>query len=207
MFEPAQLLATQERERKLLSILSRRGFSSALEQAKILEIGCGSGFWLRDFVRWGARPENILGIDLLPERIVEAKRLCPSGISLFCQSAVDLSDLPGPFDLILQSTVFTSILQAEMKHQIAAEMMRALSPRGLIIWYDFCVSNPANDDVRGVTKREIKTLFPECDIYLERLTLAPPLGRPVARVSNSLYIALSTLKILNTHYLGTIKRV
>jgi SAM-dependent methyltransferase len=80
MFEPAQLLATQERERKLLKLLARCGLSSALEEVRILEIGCGSEFWLRELVRWGARPENIFGVDLLSDRIAYAKRLCPSGM-------------------------------------------------------------------------------------------------------------------------------
>jgi SAM-dependent methyltransferase len=207
MFEPAQLLATQERERKLLKLLARFRPSPDLHEARILEIGCGSGSWLRELVRWGARPENICGIDLLPVRITEAKRLCPLSVSLFCRDAVDLHDLPGSFDLILQSTVFSSILQAEMKQQIACEMLRVLSPRGLIVWYDFHVNNPANPDVRGVTMGEIKKLFPQCQIYVERLTLAPPLGRPIARISYSLYSFLSTLKVLNTHYLGIIRKV
>jgi hypothetical protein len=30
----------------------------------------------------GARPENIVGIELLPERIVEAVELCPKAISI-----------------------------------------------------------------------------------------------------------------------------
>jgi SAM-dependent methyltransferase len=207
MFDPAQLLATQERERKLLKLLARCGFSTKLNEARILEVGCGSGFWLRELVQWGARPENIFGIDLLPERIADAKRLCPSGISLYCQNAVDLHDLPGPFDLVLQSTVFTSILQAEMKQRIASEMMRVLSRRGLIVWYDFHLSNPANPDVRGVTRGEIEKLFPGCQISVERLTLAPPLGRPSARISSPLHSALSTLKIFSTHYLGHIRKV
>jgi len=207
MFEPAQLLASQERERKLLALLASCGLAFTLETARILEIGCGSGFWLREFVRWGARPENTFGIDLLPERLADAKRLCPSGISLYCQSAVDLHDLPGSFDLVLQSTVFTSILQAEMKQQIASEMLRVLSPDGLIVWYDFCVSNPANSDVRGIKKREIDELFPGCSICLEKLTLAPPLGRPLARASRTLYCVASTIKPLCTHYLGIIRKV
>lgn len=207
LFEPAQLLSIQERERKLLRLLARYGFSSALQDARILEVGCGSGFWLRELVRWGARPENIFGIDILPERIVDAKRLCPSGISLYCQSALDLRDLPRSFDLVLQSTVFTSILQAETKRQVASEMLRVLSPRGLIVWYDFHTNNPSNPDVRGVTNKEIRELFPKCKVYLEKLTLAPPLGRPIARISTSLYGVISGLKLLNTHYLGIIRKV
>jgi SAM-dependent methyltransferase len=207
MFEPAQMLAAQERETKLLKRLGAYGFQSTFEKARILEIVCGTGFWLREFLRWGALPENIFGIDLLPERIAVARCLCPSAVTLTCQSATDLRSLPCSFDLILQSTVFTSILEQQMKKQIASEMLRVLSPSGLIVWYDFHFSNPTNPDVRGIKRREIEELFPGCHIRLERMTLAPPLGRPIARVSTTLYRAASAIKLLCTHYLGIIRKI
>ena len=54
---------------------------------RILEVGCGTGFWLRDFLKWGARPENVVGVDLLASRLSEARRLCPERLSLVCGSA------------------------------------------------------------------------------------------------------------------------
>src|ERR1043165_3710779 len=66
-FDRAYLLMVQEREKKLLQLLAQKKIS--LSNAKILEVGCGRGAWLRDFVRWGARPENIWGIDIQPDRI------------------------------------------------------------------------------------------------------------------------------------------
>jgi hypothetical protein len=50
----------------------------------------------------------------------------------------------------MQFTVFTSILDKDMKRNIAAEMLRVLKPKGVIIWYDYFVNNPKNSDVRGV---------------------------------------------------------
>ena len=49
----------QERERQILMLLKHNGFA-ALKTKKILEIGCGDGYWLREFVKWGAGPENII---------------------------------------------------------------------------------------------------------------------------------------------------
>ena len=76
MADSAHRMAWAERERKLLAVLAQHGFTS-LEHAKILDVGCGAGAWLRDFIRWGARLENLAGVDLLPERIAEARRLFP----------------------------------------------------------------------------------------------------------------------------------
>src|SRR5215813_11865856 len=59
--DPAHMLAVQERENRLLAMLAHRGYGS-LESSRILEIGCGTGYWLRRFVDWGARPEHIFGV-------------------------------------------------------------------------------------------------------------------------------------------------
>src|SRR5262249_6763414 len=64
-FSPGYLFMAQEREREILTLLKRHNFE-ALKTRKILEIGCGAGYWLREFIKWGASPENIVGVDLLP---------------------------------------------------------------------------------------------------------------------------------------------
>lgn len=206
LFEPAQLLAIQERERQLLRMLSARGVAS-LAQARILEIGCGTGIWLREFGRWGARPENVTGIDLLPERIAEARRLCAPQVKLECGSATQLNSGNGEFDFVVQSTVFTSILDPKVKMQIAGEMLRVLRPKGSIIWYDFRFNNPRNPDVRGIKAKEVRSLFPGCHIEFHKVTLAPPLSRPVARLSRTLHAILSSIAPLRTHYLALITRI
>ncbi|NLG19705.1 MAG: class I SAM-dependent methyltransferase, partial [Fibrobacter sp.] len=71
-FNKGNLFIVQEKQRKLLDLLHRQGFRS-LKEMKILEVGCGNGGWLRDFVQWGAHSENLYGIDLLKDRIEEAK--------------------------------------------------------------------------------------------------------------------------------------
>jgi ubiquinone/menaquinone biosynthesis C-methylase UbiE len=202
-FEPATLFACQERERKTLAVLSRVGITS-LQDTRILEVGCGTGFWLREFVKWGARPENIHGIDTLPERITAARRLCPAGITLDCASADRLRIPDGDYDLVVQSTMFTSILDRHMRIQVAREMLRVLRPKGYILWYDFTVDNPSNPDVRGIKAKEIRELFPTCRMEFHKLTLAPPVARPIARISSALHNALACIVPLRTHLLALI---
>lgn len=206
LFNPAQLWLTQEREAAMLALLARSG-RSRLDDQRLLEVGCGTGFWLREFIKWGARPSNIAGIDLLPERIAEAKTLCPAEVRLVCGGATEIGFPDASFDLVLQSTVFTSILDPAMKQRIAAEMLRVLKQDGLILWYDYHVNNPWNPDVRGVTKREIHDLFPGCRIQLRRITLVPQLARLAARGSRLVCWLLGSVPLLRTHYLGTIRKV
>lgn len=185
----------------------RRANISELGSKVILDVGCGRGFWLRQFIQWGAQPSNLFGIDLLEERIADGKKLCPSGVALQCGDATRLNFEDHCFDLVLQFTVFTSILDSEMKRAIAQEMTRVLKPGGIILWYDYFISNPRNPDVRGVRANEIAELFPGLKITLKRITLAPPLGRLVGPASADLYRALSCCRFLCTHYLGFFQKL
>ena len=204
-FNPGQLFMTQELERRILRLLQQYGYED-LKSKNLLEIGCGGGHWLREFIKWGARPENVVGIELLDDRVAEARRLCPSEIKIECGSAAKLEFLDESFDLVLQSTVFTSILDSSLKQQVAREMMRVVKQKGLILWYDYHVNNPRNSDVRGVKRREIVQLFPGCRIELKRITLLPPLTRLLAPYSYLACYLLGKLPPLCTHYLGVIQK-
>src|SRR5689334_13350816 len=181
-FSRSHLFAVQEREQKFLRVLSQYGVTQ-LERKKILEIGCGNGDLLRDFIKWGAQPENVHGVELIAERVSEAIHVCPKDMKILQGNAAKLQLPDKMFDLVLQSTVFTSVLDPGTKQQIANEMCRVLKPSGMILWYDYHMNNPKNPDVRGVKFREIKALFPNCDIRLKRITLAPPIARRVAPCS------------------------
>lgn len=202
---PAHVWAVQERERAVVAALRRHG-RLPLAGRPVLDVGCGTGAWLRDFVRWGARPEDLHGIDLLPDRIDEARALCPSAVSLRCGSAARLPFPDRRFDIVLQATVFTSVLDPAVRRQIAAEMLRVCRPDGIILWYDFHVDNPANPDVRGVGRREVSALFAGCRVELRRIGLAPPLARRIAPRSRLAVHLLAALPPLRTHYLGVIRR-
>jgi len=204
-FNPGQLFLLQERERQVLNLLRHLGLNR-LEGQKILEVGCYNGYWLGEFIKWGARPENLAGIDLFYEYLVEARSSQSPKVSLVQANAAFLPLASSTFDLVLQSTVFTSILDAAMKQAVAKEMLRVLKPRGHILWYDYYRHNPWNKDVRGVKRGEIYRLFPGCEIKLSRLTLAPPLARLLVPYSPLFCSILEKLLFLNTHYLGIISK-
>jgi SAM-dependent methyltransferase len=204
-FSPGYQFMMQQRERRLLALFRRYNCEN-LGSNKILEVGCGAGQRLCDFVKWGARPGNVTGIDLLWERVSKARRLCPPAVHIQHASAAELPFCDGTFDLVLQLTVFTSILDPNLKRQVAAEMMRVVKPDGFIFWYDYHVNNPWNHDVRGVKRKEITRLFPSCRIELQRITLLPPLARFVAPYSYVACYLLEKFPPLCTHYLGVIRK-
>jgi SAM-dependent methyltransferase len=204
-FDAGYLFMMQQIERRALVSLEHHGMVP-LHSKHILEIGCGHGRWLREFLKWGASPENLAGIDLLPERIEQARRLSPSGFAFAIGNAAQLSYPDVSFDIVFQATVFTSILNDGVKKKVAEEMLRVLKPDGLLLWYDFRVNNPRNPDVRGIDSTEINRLFPDCRITLERITLAPPLLRFLAPYTWLGSYVLSAIPWACTHYLGAIRK-
>src|SRR5688500_10146512 len=80
---PAHVFIMQGVERQILRCLAANGMAS-LSGKCILEIGCGTGHWLREFVKWGAQPHDVVGMDLLADRLDEARALCAQGVHLFC---------------------------------------------------------------------------------------------------------------------------
>ncbi len=212
---PAVLFFLQHRTRAVLAALQRaRQFP--LGDRRILEVGCGRGDWLLDFEAWGAARSRLAGIDLDAARGGVARtRLCAerdaSGAVLSPGADIRIGDaahLPwdaGSFDIVVQSTVFSSVLDAGTRRAMAAEMSRVLAPRGIVLWYDFFVNNPINRNVRGVRAGEIRQLFPGCDVSLSRLTLASPLARRLVPSSWVLASLLERARLLNTHYLAVIR--
>jgi ubiquinone/menaquinone biosynthesis C-methylase UbiE len=199
------LFMMQEREQCLLTVLKRNDVLP-LHTKKILEVGCGTAYWLREFIKWGAQPENITGIDLLDDRVTEARYLCSEAVSIMSGNAAELAFPDATFDLVVQSTVFTSVLDARMKQQMASEMLRVVKDDGFILWYDYHVNNPWNPDTRGIKKREILQLFPGCRIKLQRITLVPPLVRLLAPYSWLACYILGKIPWLCTHYFGLISK-
>ena len=202
---PGQLFLVQSRERVLLRMLGEHG-RLPLSGQDVLEVGCGTGSWLRSLVQWGADPARVAAIDLIPGRVDEARRLSAPGVRIDVANATAIPYPDAAFDLVLQSTVFTSVLDAATRRAIAAEMLRVLKPGGAVLWYDFHFDNPRNADVKAVTPREVRALFPGCRVTLKRAGLAPPVARRLAPLSWMACHVLEKVPFLCTHHLGLIER-
>lgn len=194
---PANRFLRRGQERALARALEEIG---PLSGKRVLEVGCGSGNWLEML----AGASSLAGIDLDPGRAALAASRFP-GADVRTGDASRLPWESGSFDLVLQSTVFSSILDPGMRRAVASEMLRVLAPGGAVLWYDFFVNNPSNPHVRGVRRREIEALFPGCRVDLRRATLAPPLARRIVPVSWKLAALLEALRVFDTHYLGVIR--
>lgn len=194
-----------ERTETIISLLTKY-VDKPLENIKILEVGCGKGENLSSFLSWGIPPENISGNDLIEERICFARKRLPMEVKLECGDASKLGNRQ--YDVVFASTVFTSILDKELRQQLACHMWDMVAEGGAVLYYDFIFSNPKVTYVKSISLNEIKKLFPNGKFYYKRVTLAPPLGKFVLDIIGStlLYRLLLAIPLLRTHVMCVIKK-
>ena len=194
-----------ERQRALLRLLAAHGIGE-LSTLNLTEVGCGSGGNLLELLRLGFAPDRLCGIELLPERHAQARQSLPEATRVLLGDATVADIAPSSQHIVLQSTVFSSLLDDDFQAHLAAAMWRWLRPGGAVLWYDFTVNNPRNADVRGVPMRRVRELFPAASVTARRVTLAPPLARAVCAVHPALYPVFNALPLLRTHVLAWLEK-
>ena len=197
------LRATQERQRAIADLLVKIGWQD-VARIRLLEIGCGTGMNLVEFLRMGFRPEHLQGIELLAESVERARLVLPCSVGILQgdASVVTAPSLPpASQDIVYQATVFSSLLNSSFQARLARAMWSWVRPGGGVLWYDFTVDNPRNPDVRGVPVARIRQLFPEGALRVHRVTLAPPIAKAVCRIHGALYTLFNTCVWLRTHRL------
>ena len=203
---PAAFFMIQRRQREIRKILAA-AYPDGVEKTKLLEIGCGNGQWLAEFQTFGFMPENLAGIELDGKRAEFAKNRL-QGAAIRYGNAAALPWQDNSFDIVFQSTVFTSVKDSATQKEIASEMKRVCRKDGFILWYDFIYDSPKNPDVRGVGKKEVAALFAPWKCEFRKITLAPPLARAIAPHSLLTAEIIETFfPFLRTHIMGKVSPV
>lgn len=197
--------ALQERQRAMIALFLSIGWFE-LGSRRLIEVGSGTGGNLLELLRLGFTPRNLGGVELLPERHAQACQVLPQDIALHLGDATRLQVDSGSQDVVMVSTVFSSLLDDAFQQHLAETMWRWIKPGGGVLWYDFTVNNPRNPDVRGVPLKRVRALFPGARIRARRVTLAPPIARRVTQLHPSLYTLFNTIPLLRTHVLAWIAK-
>ncbi|MBI2837643.1 MAG: glycosyltransferase [Acidobacteria bacterium] len=128
---PAFAFHVQEREAAVLKILQDRHV--ALAGARILEVGCGTGHILKRFLDLGAAEAH--GVDLSDVRLNEGMK-GGAAVRLVQANAATLPYKGQTFDIVMQFTCLSSVLDPVMRRRIAEEMWRVVRPGGAMLHYD-----------------------------------------------------------------------
>ncbi len=205
LLRPEVWQMVHERQRALLRLLVAKGVGD-LASLRLTEVGCGSGANLLELLRLGFSPQHLHGIELLAERATQARHQLPAAVRVTEGDALRANIAAASQDLLLQSTVFSSLLDDTFQQALADAMWGWLKPGGALVWYDFTFDNPRNPDVRGVPLSRVRRLFPQGEISYRRVTLLPPLARWVCRLHPGLYSVFNALPLLRTHVLAWITK-
>jgi SAM-dependent methyltransferase len=143
-----------------------------------MELGCGSGSLNVELYRLGAIRE-VEGVDASSERIQEAEarrvRECAPG-RFRVEDANRVVLEPGRYDLICSSHSFHHFLELE---HVMAEVLEALTPRGLFILEEFVGPTQFQwTDAQIEATRELMASIPERFRMLRWGAVKPYEGRP-----------------------------
>jgi ubiquinone/menaquinone biosynthesis C-methylase UbiE len=200
---PGNQAILAERRRWTRQLLEQAGLQP-LAGKHVLEVGSGSGgelAWLREL---GATNEDLVGVDILPDRVAAARRAHP-GMRFDHANAERLAFGDGSFDLVLALTIFSSIPSEAMARNVAAEIARLLRPGGALLWYDVRYDSSSNPNVKAVPLARIRTLFPALEGKLHSVTLLPPLARRLGPLTGA-YGALAAVSPLRSHLIGLLRK-
>jgi SAM-dependent methyltransferase len=172
---------------------------------RILDVGCGTGWFLRELAQSGINPGRLRGIDALPARVAAAREAAP-GAEVEVGDAGNLQFPDGGFAVVVQLTVLSSLGSHQAIRKALGEGMRVLAPGGLLLVYEPRVPNPFNRhtillrdgdlDAAGASPREQSTL-----------TLVPALARRLGSRTQARYERLAGVPLLRTHRLIACQRV
>ena len=166
------------------------------DQASVLDVGCGTGSSLLQFIKLGFLPQNLTGVDSSGERIAKAQARFPN-VAFHCESAETMSFPDSIFDVTFESTLFMMLTEEEVAKRIAGEMLRVTRSGGYLMLADWRYAEPRSREHRAMTPKRIGSLFDVGGttslVARERGALVPPLGRFLSRRAPSLYFVVQGL--------------
>jgi ubiquinone/menaquinone biosynthesis C-methylase UbiE len=170
---------------------------------RAIDIGCGSGWWLRSLAEQGVEPTRLCGVDAIPRRIAAARVAIPEA-DIRLAEAGDLPYPDGWFEVATLITVLSSLPDEAQVLQSLAEARRVLAPGGRLLCYEPRYPTP-NPRTRLVGGRLLRQAL-EGDARMEPITLAPPLARRLGSIGDRRYRALSRVPGIRTHRLTVWER-
>jgi len=164
--------------------------------ARILDVGCGVGAGLLQFIKLGFNPANLSGIDLDAERIAHARLRLPS-VDIKVGDATQIPFADSTFDLVFESTMLATLESSEVLSAIARDMIRVARSGGHIMLCDWRYAKKGSGVKTAISPREIARLFDvggaTTVVTSKRGALVPPLGRRLSKSAPWLYFLVQAV--------------
>jgi SAM-dependent methyltransferase len=171
-----------------------------LAPLRVLDVGCGQGQFLRQLIDWGATPGHLAGTEYQGDRLEAARARTAAGVRWHLGGLEAFAD--DGMDLVCANTVFSRILDDDLRRALAAEMWRVLRPGGWTLVFDFRHGVPRNPQLRRMRDVDLLRLWPTERRLYRSLILAPPLGRWLAGLPAVVPEMLSAaVPLLRSHFI------
>lgn len=184
---------------ELLTNLLRLAEPELESEGRILDVGCGTGWLLRELADSRVAAERLHGIDMQGTRVEAARRAVP-GAEIEVGDACHLDFPDESFSVVLQLTLLSSLGSKGAIRKALGEAVRVLAPGGLLLIYEPRVPNPLNRNTRLLRDADLDAagLTPRRELSL---TLLPVLARRLGSRTQERYERLVRLPLLRTHRL------
>jgi len=167
---------------------------------EVLDIGCGSGWWLEQLEARQDVGAALHGVEILPERTSSARSRVPAATV----SIADARELPYPdghFDVVTLFTVLSSMAGRADAQVAIREAWRVLAPRGVLVIWEPRIPNPFNRNTLLIDAGLVRAALGDSRLDVRATTLLPPLARSLGSATEALYPTLGRIPFLKTHRL------
>jgi ubiquinone/menaquinone biosynthesis C-methylase UbiE len=170
------------------------------EADAILDVGCGSGWWLERLAGDRRLTARLHGLELLPERAAAAQARVPLA-EVATGDARALPSEPQSFDVVTLFTVLSSLANAADAERAIGEARRVLRPSGALLIWEPRVRNHLNRATIPIGAALLERALAGARVQAVTTTVLPPLARRLGDRTQSLYPRLARIDALRTHRL------
>ncbi len=193
------------RNAALIRVL-RQIVCSSISEVTVLDVGCGTGRLVRFLIDLGFDPEKLMGIDLLEDRVLDARTRTATAAEFEVRDLLE-SQIERQFDLVFAFTLLSSLVDPVVQGRMIDSLWKCVKPGGWLIVFDFRFNNPRNHDVIRIRPRDIVGRLHPSRVSTQTLCVPPPVARTIGRYVNGLdRCVVHAMPFLRSHVLLAIQR-
>ena len=187
------------REELLAAVIAIAGHDFPSASGAMLDIGCGSGAWLRALTGAGVPANRLTGIDIQPARVEASRRRVPDA-QIVEGDARELPFEDDTFEVVFLLLVLSSLRDLASVGRVLDEARRVASMSALLFVYEPRFPNPFNRRTLRLARRDLDRfrLSPRSE---QPLTVLPPLARRLGAGTRLAYPLLARVPPLLSHRL------
>ena len=174
--------------------------STVLSATRILDVGCGSGWWLERLAGDPRVSATLEGLELLPERQAAAAARVPAA-TITLGDARRLPYGNRRFDVVTMFTVLSSLASVSDALAAFGEALRVVGPSGVVLVWEPRLPNPLNRHTLSIPGGMLREAAGDSRAAARTTTVLPPLARRLGSRTDRLYPRLARVGILRSHRL------